>query len=412
MKINNYPNNYISRYLTRLLLFFVLALISPAIYGANPERIKIEKGPYLQAVGENEFTVCWRTNMNSVGWIEIAPADGTHFYKKVRPKYFDSTYGRKNIGRFHKVRITGLEPGKTYRYRVMQNSVLLDEDYTRIIYGEGFGSDILTHKPYQVTTLDPARKSVKFAVGNDFHEKDSVLCSVFANARRKGYDFVMFNGDMTTRMKNEDYIFDNYLQSASVLFASDIPLYMNRGNHENRGSFATHFMDLFPTLTGTPYYTFRQGPVFFLVIDSTEDKPDNDIRNLDIMCQDEYRAQELEWLKGVLASDEFKNAPVRIVFMHMPPDGRPGSWYGTQYLNDNFMPLLNEAGIDLMLSGHYHSYKFLPEGSDGYNNAFPIIIHDDAVLLEAEADENGIKVVTYDSNQNPEHKHEFPVNRK
>ena len=32
--------------------------------------------------------------------------------------------------------------------------------------------------------------------------------------------------------------------------------------------------------------------------------------------------------------------------------------------------------------------------------------------LEAEADENGIKVVTYDSNQNPEHKHEFPVNRK
>ncbi len=393
------------------LLIFAWALMPQILSAANPERIKIEKGPYLQAVGENEFTVCWRTNMNSVGWIEIAPADGTHFYKKVRPKHFDSTFGRKNIGRFHKVRITGLEPGTAYRYRVMQNSVLLDEDYTRIIYGEGFGSDILSHKPFQVTTLDPAKKSVKFAVGNDFHEKDSLLRKAFAKARDKKYDFVMFNGDMTTRMKNEDYIFDNYLQSASELFASDIPLYMNRGNHENRGSFATRYMDLFPTLTGAPYYTFRQGPVFFLVIDSGEDKPDNDIRNLDIMCHDEFRATQLEWLKGVLDSEEFKKAPVKIVFMHMPPDGTPGSWYGTQELNDKYMPLLNNAGIDLMLCGHYHAFKFVPADTKGYNNKFPIIIHDDAVLLEAEADENTIKIVTYDKNQNPEHRHEFAVSK-
>lgn len=396
---------------SRHAMVMLLVVFSQTLFGANPERIKIDKGPYLQAVGENEFTVCWRTNINSVGWIEIAPDDGTHFYQKVRPKYFDAIYGRKNIGRFHKVRVSGLEPGKTYRYRVMQNSVLLDEDYTRIIYGEGFGSDILAHKPFQVTTLDPMKKSVKFAVGNDFHERDSLLCMAFANAREKKYDFVLFNGDMTTRMKNEDYIFDSYLQSASTLFASDIPLYMNRGNHENRGSFATRYMDLFPTLTGAPYYSFRQGPVFFLVIDSAEDKPDNDIRNLDIMCQDEFREQELQWLKGVLASEDFKSAPVKIVFMHMPPDGTPGAWYGTHVLSEKFMPLLNNAGIDLMLCGHYHRYKFVPEGTRGYDNSFPIIIHDDGVLLEAEADENVIKIVTYNSNQTPEHRLEFPVNR-
>lgn len=395
----------------RNIAVILLLFVCQAMSGANPERIKIDKGPYLQAVGENEFTVCWRTNINSVGWIEIAPDDGTHFYQKVRPKHFDSTYGRKNIGRFHKVRISGLKPGTTYRYRVMQNSVLLDEDYTRIIYGEGFGSDILAHKPFQVTTLDPTKKSVKFAVGNDFHEKDSLLRKAFANAREKKYDFVMFNGDMTTRMKNEDYIFDNYLQSASELFATDIPFYMNRGNHENRGSFATRYMDLFPTLTGAPYYAFRQGPVFFLAIDSGEDKPDNDIRNLDIMCHDEFRAEELQWLKSVLASEEFKSAPVKIVFMHMPPDGTPGAWYGTHELSEKFMPLLNEAGIDLMLCGHYHRYKFVPKDTQGYNNSFPIIIHDDGVLLEAGADENMISVVTYDANQAPEHRIEIPLTR-
>lgn len=75
------------------------------------------------------------------------------------------------------------------------------------------------------------------------------------------------------------------------------------------------------------------------------------------------------------------------------------------------MPLLNEAGIDLMLCGHYHRYKFVPKDAQGYNNAFPIIIHDDGVLLEAEADENTITIVTYDRNQNPEHRHEFPISR-
>ena len=83
----------------RNIAVILLLFVCQAMSGANPERIKIDKGPYLQAVGENEFTVCWRTNINSVGWIEIAPDDGTHFYQKVRPKHFDSTYGRKNIGR-------------------------------------------------------------------------------------------------------------------------------------------------------------------------------------------------------------------------------------------------------------------------------------------------------------------------
>ncbi len=393
---------------TSALILAMIVAATATCWGAeNPERIKIDKGPYLQAVGPNEFTVCWRTNLPSVGWIEVAPDDGSHFYKIERPKHFDARFGRKNISKFHKVRISGLEPGKSYRYRVMQNSVLLDEDYTRIIYGEGFGSDILHHSPFRVTTLDPNKKSVKFAVGNDFHEKDSLICQTFAKARDKGYDFVMFNGDMTTRIKNQNYIFDHYLESASRLFASDIPLYMNRGNHENRGSYAYNYIDVFPTLSGAPYYGFRQGPVYFLVLDSSEDKPDSDIRNLSIMCHDEFREQELEWLKQVVESKEFKEAPVKIVFMHMPPDGTPGAWYGVQQLHDKFLPVLNAAGINVMFSGHYHSYKYIPAGTKGYDANFPIIINDAAVLLEAEADKEGMKVVTYDRNQKPLHKLDF-----
>lgn len=394
-----------------IYLLFALAYFHVGMSAANPERVKIDRGPYLQAVGPDEFTVCWRTNMNSVGWIEIAPDDGTHFYQVERPKYHDARHGRKNISRFHKVRVKGLEPGKSYRYRVMQNSVLLDEDYTRIIYGEGYGSDILHHKPYKVNLLDPSKESVKFAMGCDFHEHDSIFCETFKNARKKGYDFVMLNGDMTTRIKNEDYLFDNYLESASRLFASDIPLFMSRGNHENRGSFAYNFIDYFPSSTGEPYYGFRQGPAYFLVLDGGEDKPDSDIRNLGIMCQDEFRAQELEWLKKVLASKEFKESPVKIVFMHMPPDGTKGGWYGVHQISEKFMPLLNESGVDLMLCGHYHSYKWVPAGTQGFNNNFPIIINDDKVLLEADVEKDKINITTYDSKQQPLHRHTVSLNR-
>lgn len=390
-------------------LFLLIILSAPAMAeDINPKEIRIDKGPYLQAVGENEFTVCWKTNMPSVGWLEVAPDDGTHFYQVERPKYHDARFGRRRIGDFHSVTVKGLEPGKTYRFRVMQTSVLRDEGRKRILYGESFGSDILKHKPYTVTTLDPKKESVKFAVGNDFHERNDLFRNAFANARDKGYDFVLLNGDMTTSIDSEQYMFDHYLQSASELFASDVPFYMARGNHDNRGEFAINYMDYFPSLSGRPYYAFRQGPAFFIVLDGGEDKPDNDIRNLDIMVSDQFRAEEVEWLKEVLASKEYKEAPVKIAFLHMPPNPTKGGWYGVNQLSKLFTPLLNEAGLDLMISGHTHRYSWIPAGGD-YNNNFPIMVNDDKVLMEGEVTADAIKITTYDDKQNVANRHEIKI---
>ena len=83
-----------------------------------------------------------------------APDDGTHFYNTERPKYYQVLNGRRPIGKLHVVTVSGLEPATTYRYRVMQNGVLVNEGRKRVIFGEGFGSDILRHKPFEVTTLD------------------------------------------------------------------------------------------------------------------------------------------------------------------------------------------------------------------------------------------------------------------
>lgn len=139
----------------RLLYFFLAALLFalPMTAAAQPS-VHVVSGPYLQAVGEREFTVVWTTNIDAVSWVEIAPDDGTHFYNTERPKYYQVLNGRRPIGKLHVVTVSGLEPATTYRYRVMQNGVLVNEGRKRVIFGEGFGSDILRHKPFEVTTLD------------------------------------------------------------------------------------------------------------------------------------------------------------------------------------------------------------------------------------------------------------------
>ena len=151
----------------RLLYFFLAALLFalPMTAAAQPS-VHVVSGPYLQAVGEREFTVVWTTNIDAVSWVEIAPDDGTHFYNTERPKYYQVLNGRRPIGKLHVVTVSGLEPATTYRYRVMQNGVLVNEGRKRVIFGEGFGSDILRHKPFEVTTLDRSKSEVAFSVVN------------------------------------------------------------------------------------------------------------------------------------------------------------------------------------------------------------------------------------------------------
>ena len=88
----------------------------PMTAAAQPS-VHVVSGPYLQAVGEREFTVVWTTNIDAVSWVEIAPDDGTHFYNTERPKYYQVLNGRRPIGKLHVVTVSGLEPATTYRYR-------------------------------------------------------------------------------------------------------------------------------------------------------------------------------------------------------------------------------------------------------------------------------------------------------
>lgn len=371
----------------RILFLFGTLLLAGAVF-AQPS-VRIAGGPYLQQVTEDGFTVVWTTTMDAAVWVEVAPDDGSHFYVAERPKYYDSHMGRRRIGHLHRVRVGGLEPGKAYRYRIMQQGVICDEGNKRIILGEGYGSDILKHKPYPATTTDPAQETTEFWVVNDIHAKDSILRLLLKDAPQQRPDFVCFNGDMLSSMESEEQLFKGYLASASELLTpAGIPIVATRGNHENRGSFTGSFLDFFPTPTGETYYAFRRGPVFFLILDGGEDKPDSDIRYYGLSLTDAYREQEAAWLKGIVESEAYCTAPYRMVFLHMVPASQ-SSWHGEQEISRLFLPLLNGTGVDLMLCGHYHRYAYIDDGSRGTD--FPILINSNVDKLIVRAGEKGIE---------------------
>lgn len=201
----------------RLLTFLATVLLAGSACG-QPS-VRIAHGPYLQQVGEEGFTVVWTTTTDAAVWVEVAPDDGSHFYAAERPKYYDTYLGKRRIGQLHRVRIEGLRPGTTYRYRIMQQAVLADEGNRRVILGEGYGSDLLKHSPFRATTLDPEKASVECWMVNDIHGRDSVLGRLLADAPRQHPDFVCFNGDMLTQIETPQELFDGYLDTAAKLLS-------------------------------------------------------------------------------------------------------------------------------------------------------------------------------------------------
>lgn len=343
--------------------------------------------PYLQNVSTDEATIIWATDRDAVSWVEIAPDDDTHFYATERPKYFSTTLGKKDIGTMHRITISGLKPNTAYRYRVYSKEVTKNADMdTR--YGRIIANDVYRGVPFRFRTMNPDEKSLHFAVVNDIHEDAPRYKRLFQQVDSASLDFMVLNGDMVNNMNTIEQPFDGFLNASSRLFATSMPFYMVRGNHETRGTKSQRYMDLYSTPTGLPYYAIRRGDVCFVVLDAGEDKPDSDIEYNDLAAFDQYRTDEANWLAETMKSEMYTSAPLRIVFIHVPPGGRP--WHGQLEVNEKFIPILNSSGVDLVISGHLHQHHFYPKESSGFN--FPLLINSNMEILDIHAGDGAIDV--------------------
>ena len=380
----------------KILSLFVAVLISSGVMVAQkPQRAKAVCGPYVQCVSETGFTVIWTTDVESIAWVEVAPDDGTHWYNQERDKYYDARgNGVFPIGKIHKVVVDGLEPGTTYRYRIMYKGVIAYNGSGNVEYMKGNGNDVHRGQPYKITTFKKDYDVLRFDIYNDIHGKDSLFNTILTGAR-DNRDFVFLNGDMTSNISSADLIASMYLGSVAKSLNGGLPLFASRGNHELRGRDAVKWLDYFSTPTGAPYYSFSIGDFFFVILDACEDKPDSDIEYSGIVASKPYVERQGRWLKEVLQSEECKNAKVRIAFCHVPPE--TNGWYGAWQMCNILVPPLNEAGIDAMFCGHIHRWRVAePDGSIS-NAEFPVICNPNMQRMEVTASENEIKISTFDT---------------
>lgn len=359
------------------LKYYVLYWIVLTCVQVNAqESIKLSHMPFIQGLTEQSVSIIWTSNKPATGWVELAPDDSSHFYHKERPKFFASAYGFKKVGTLHQVTLSHLKPGTRYRYRVYSQEVLKHEG-VNVQYGKVVASDVYKKAPLAFRTLGNA-SSTHFTVVNDIHGRNEVLDKLLDLGDMKTSDFVIFNGDMVDNLLSEEQMYTGFMDLAIQKFASEKPMFYARGNHETRGPFAIEYPRYFPTPTGKLYYQFRHGHTGVIVLDCGEDKPDTDIEYSGIVEMDNYRTEQAEWLKQAVQDPPFRDAKYKIVICHMPPFG---GWHGEQDILEKFVPILNDAGTQIMLSGHLHRHIIKPTSA---MVKFPIIVNSNNNVLRVD----------------------------
>lgn len=349
--------------------------------------IKITHGPYLCDLDSTSATIVWVTDKPGMAWVEIAPEDGKHFYGEARKKYFQVLHGRKMVkDTVHQVRIEGLNPDTRYRYRIFTQELKgwTWSDYTT--FGDVAASSVYKKSPFTFKTYPTHRRDVTFLVLNDIHERAAYMKDLCKDIDFQKIDFVLLNGDMSNMIEDQNHIFKAYVDSCVSMFATSVPMFMARGNHETRGKYADYLYRYFPTSTGK-YYQYKSiGGVGFLILDSGEDKPDTDIEYGNIAAYDDYRWEQARWLKSLRTSGRTGQQPI-ISFCHIPPT--TGNWHGPYHLQETLVPELNEMNISVMFSGHTHTHKLVE--ADGIIN-FPNLINNNMAYLLCQVKGDRIEV--------------------
>lgn len=366
--------------------FYVIILLICTPQWINAQYPVITHGPYLQYLTSNEVTICWSTSKNCISWVECYEEDGSNFYQKEREKTFDATDGLKNIGKLHSVTIKNLNPATKYAYRIYSKEVKDDRSF-----GNTASTRVYGRKPLCFTTQPIEKEQTSIVVLSDMHEKFNIVGSLLKGIEWEKTDFVLLNGDFMDSFETESDLYTGVLDTIVDVFAKEKPLVIVRGNHETRGIKAPELIDYFHFPENKYYYTYTIGTTMFIVLDSGEDKADSDIEYYGFADFDSYRSEQAKWLSEVVKSEAFRKAEHKIAFMHIPPydNSRGREWHGDLEVRNKFVPILNQAGIDLMVCGHTHNYSYHAP-KDGENN-FPIIISGSRSRIDLTIDKTGIK---------------------
>ena len=345
------------------------------------EKAKLPGIPVAMAPRPDGIEIIWRTHQLARGMVEFGPTPELGSTKR------DDGWGLRPTGSESiRVRLDGLQPGTTYHYRTVTES-MDKKDASRSV------SAIRTFR-----TLDPAASATRFAVWNDTHKHADTIKKLAELTPPS--DFLLWNGDICNDWYREGEVADTILTPAGGIdHSANHPLLLVRGNHDIRGTLAHQVEDHAPMPDGKPWFAIRSGPVAAICLDTGEDKPDDHPYLFGRAACEPMRQAQAEWLEQTITRPEFANAPYRIVFCHIPlrwtdeTTDHGYDWYSKRS-RDLWHDSLVKWGAQLVISGHTHRDAHIKS-----NDRFPYhqLVgggpkHAQARLITAQADKSKLAI--------------------
>jgi hypothetical protein len=353
----------------------------------------VKSGPWVTEARTDRITILWTSDVPGMAWVELA--DGT--------KVWETFAGRRVFHRLHSIRIGGLQSGAILRYRVCGQDIKDDSNARNPEFGEVYEGEWQS-----VRIFDQKASECRFSVFNDIHMRLPQYEALVAQVDSASTDFLFLNGDIVSAGNYDLDTYIRYTLDPLGNLPAGIPVLFGRGNHEGRGNNVELMADVFPNEDPAPfYYTFRQGPVAFIVFDAGETGKNRSILYSGKDVYEEYLNEQIEWAKKALQERWFRRAPVKVCLLHVPMIDHPDKtdYLLQRWLNVHFVPMLNRAGIDLMIGADLHQFMLCEKGTMG--NAFPIIVNDEAHRLDFTYSHGHITVRTFHPNGTKEFERTF-----
>ena len=310
--------------------------------------------PSVYAVGD-QYQVCTLVKSECTMWVEVAGKC-----------YYDHSNGILRSGKFlHIAKLPMAALDAAGEYTVHHRKI-----NERKPYYTDFGEvESITYKfcplkekdEYKIINLADAHSLVDAPIGSGSYFGDDL-------------DLLILNGDIPNHSGNIEY-FKAIYQISGGITKGEKPCIFSRGNHDMRGIYGEQLADYTPTDNGKSYYTFRLGPVWGIVLDAGEDKLDDLKEYGHTICCSAFRDEEGEFLDKVIASDEYKDAPVRLIISHHPFAHRirpPFDIEQERYAD--WSAKLKNVKPTLWLSGHLHELFLEAPGGDHDTFGYPCVL--------------------------------------
>lgn len=302
--------------------------VTPPAMGADENGFVVQ--PYLQNVDTDGIVVMWEKTDNRPMTVEYG-VDATYGHAVSAiptPSGYQGTY-------IYKAEISSLAAETTYHFRVLDD----------------VGTPVTTERRF--TTFTTNEIDFSFSMWGDSQgtnhgvwsaDPDSPTSAMLDHMVTQGVDFGFSVGDLAESGASYSDTHRFYLDRVAEHLGQTVPWFNAWGNHDGGANTVIRkFADMPSKDRGAPYtagygsFAFEQAGVLFVAIDYASS---SDVTN--------------GWLEGVLQAHP--NARFTVLGIHVPPYCE--RWIdGSSSLRANLVPLAEQYGVDVIVSGHTHEYE-------------------------------------------------------